>query len=68
LRTSTTSKELEAVDEDGVLADIDVQSITDTRSTHADKTVDIDEFFGKPFKCAGKNGAIKNHRKCKNCL
>lgn len=56
------------MDEDGILADVDVQSITDTQPSREDKTVDIDAFFEKPFKCAGKSGTIKDHRKCKNCL
>ena len=60
-----TVEDAEDVDEDGILADIDVQSIANSGPTREDKTHDIDEFFGKPFKCTGANSTVKKHRKCK---
>jgi hypothetical protein len=58
----------EDVDEDGILADIDVQPIiNESGSTREDKTRDIDQFFGKPFERTGTNGTVKKHRKCKVC-
>ena len=62
-----TVEDAEDVDEDGILTDIDVQSIADSGPTREDKTRDINEFFGKPFECAGANGTVKKHRKCKVC-
>jgi hypothetical protein len=57
----------EDVDSNRILVDVDVQSITDSSRTREEKTRDIDEFFGKPFKHAGANGTVKKHRKCKAC-
>ena len=58
-RTSLASKEPEPVDANGILADIDVQSIDGASSSNAAK-LDIDEFFGIPFEHAGKRGYGKN--------
>ena len=60
-------EDAEDVDEDGILVDIDVQSIADSGPTREDKTRDICEFFGEPFEHAGANRAVKKHRKCKVC-
>jgi len=57
----------EDVDSEGILVDVDVQSIADSGPTREDKMRDIDEFFGKPFEHAGANGTVKKHRKCKAC-
>jgi hypothetical protein len=59
--------EPEALDANGILADIDVQAIDDTGSSNTAKD-DIDEFFEAPFEYAGKSGVKKDHRKCKLCL
>ncbi|KAG2029138.1 hypothetical protein BDR03DRAFT_1018853 [Suillus americanus] len=57
----------EDVDEDGILADIDVQPITDPGPSREDKTHDLDRFFGKPFERTSANGIVKKHRKCTIC-
>lgn len=59
----------EEVNKDGILADIDVQPVTDYHNvpTQEDKTHDINEFFSKPFESAGANGKVKKHHKCKEC-
>jgi hypothetical protein len=57
----------EDVDEDGILADIDVQPITDPGPSREDKTCDLDRFFSKPFERTGANGIVKKHRKCTVC-
>lgn len=66
LRTAV-APEQEAVDESGILADIDVQSIAETTSTREGRTADIEEFFSTPYDHQGAGGAIKKHRKCKIC-
>jgi hypothetical protein len=60
-------EDAEDVDEDGILVDIDVQSIADSGPTREDKTRDICEFFGEAFEYAGANGVMKKHRRCKVC-
>jgi hypothetical protein len=60
------SKEPEALDANGILANIEVQALDDVSLSHAGK-LDIDHFFGAPFDHAGKSGMIKEHRKCKIC-
>jgi hypothetical protein len=55
------------VDADGILVDVDVQSIINTVSTREAKTADLDVFFGATFDHAGANGKVKKHRKCKMC-
>jgi hypothetical protein len=60
------SKEPEALDANGILADIDVQPIDSTSSPNAGK-LNIDQFFRVPFNATGKNGIKKEHRKCKLC-
>ena len=64
--TSTAPNEPEALDANGILADIDVQPIDDTSSLNAGK-LDIDQFFGAPIDATGRNGVKKEHRKCKLC-
>jgi hypothetical protein len=66
MRTSTASNEPEALDADGILADIDVQPIDNPSSLNAGK-LDIDQFFGPPIDATGRNGVKKEHRKCKIC-
>jgi hypothetical protein len=61
------SSELELVNTDGILADIDVQSIAKSGSAHEGRTADIDRFFGAPYDHQGANGKITKHRKCKIC-
>jgi hypothetical protein len=65
-RTSTASKEPEALDANGILADIDVQPIDNTSFLNAGR-LDIDQFFGPPIDATGRNGVKKEHRKCKIC-
>jgi hypothetical protein len=48
------------VDSNGILIDINVQSITDSGQTREDKTHNIDDFFGKLFEHAGANSTVKN--------
>jgi hypothetical protein len=67
-RRSTAASEPEALDKDGILVDIDVQSVADSGSTREGRTADIDQFFGNPYDCAGANGKVKKHRKCKICM
>jgi hypothetical protein len=67
-QSTATSAKPEVLDKDGILIDIDVQSVGDSGSTHEGKTVDIDQFFGNPYKCTGANGKVKKHRKCKICM
>jgi hypothetical protein len=55
------------VDNDGILADINVQPVTDSGPSREDKTRDIDQFFGNLFERTGTNGSVKKHRKCKVC-
>lgn len=62
-----TVADQEDVDEDGILADVDVQPITDPGPLREDKTRDLDRFFGKPFERTGTNGTVKKHRKCTVC-
>jgi len=67
-RTSTAPTSSEAVDDDGIPIDVDVQSIAESGSTREGKTADIDEFFGDAYECTGTNGQVKKHRKCKICV
>jgi len=67
-RKTAIPEESEAVDIDGILIDIDVQSIPGSVSTREGKTTDIDEFYGAAFIHAGMNGKVRKHRKCKVCL
>ncbi|KAG1873554.1 hypothetical protein DFJ58DRAFT_721838 [Suillus subalutaceus] len=57
----------ESVDADGILIDVDVQSLAEPVLTQEAKTADIDTFFGATFDHAGANGKVKKHRKCKMC-
>lgn len=65
---STISSEWEPVDEDGILVDVEVQSIDNSVSTREGKTADIKQFFSTAYKYAGANGKVKKHRKCKICV
>jgi len=68
-RRSAISSEPEPVDEDGILVDVEVQSIdNDSVSTREGKTADIEQFFGSAYEYAGANGKVKKHRKCKICM
>jgi hypothetical protein len=62
------SSESEAVDKDGVLVDVEVQSVDDSGPTREAKTADIEQFFGEAYDHPGANGKVKKHRKCKICL
>jgi hypothetical protein len=62
-----TVENAEDVNEDGILIDIDVQSIADSGPTREDKTRDICKFFGDMFEYAGANGAVKKHCRCRVC-
>ena len=62
----------DAVDAEGFLADIDVQSIDeDEGPADIDRTQDVKEFFHEPFtkEVTGKDGKkrLKLYRKCKHC-
>jgi hypothetical protein len=62
------SSESEAIDEDGVLVDVEVQSVDDSGPTREAKTADIEQFFGEAYDHPGANGKVKKHRKCKICV
>jgi hypothetical protein len=62
------SSDPEAVDEDGILLDVEVQSVDGSVPTREGRTADIDQFFGEAFDRAGANGKVKRHRKCKICV
>jgi hypothetical protein len=55
-----------AVDADGLLLDVDVQSLDDNRPTREDKRQDVDWFFRAAF-MKEVNGKSKNVRACKLC-
>lgn len=57
----------ETVDSDGILVDVDVQSIEDGGKSRSDRTRDISAFFDEPIPHKGKNGQTQLHRKCKLC-
>lgn len=58
----------EAINEDGFLIDVDVQSIEDTtRKRCTDKTADVTAFFGKPCMVKSKDGKSRNVRDCDLC-
>ncbi|KAK7017666.1 putative AC transposase, partial [Favolaschia claudopus] len=53
---------------DGMLADIDVQPISDTSAPpKLPAAADITHFFGQPFTAKGTSGMDKLHRKCTIC-
>jgi hypothetical protein len=60
--------EPEAIDEDGILVDVEVQSVADSGSTREGKTADLDHFFENAYECEGANGKVKKHRTCKVCV
>ena len=64
----SVQSEPEATDENGILLDIDIQSVTDSGSAREVKTADLDKSFGIAYECEGANGKVKKHRKCKVCV
>ena len=56
-----------AVDEEGLLIDVEVQPVNDGVMTHKDTRRDIDTFFSPPFLKA-VNGHAKKYCSCKLCL
>jgi hypothetical protein len=58
----------EAVREDGIPTDVDVQSVADSGTTCEGKTADIDQFFSATFDHTGTNGKVKKHQRCKICV
>lgn len=55
-----------AVDDDGLLVDVDVQVVDDIRTTRADKRQDVDEFFlAATF--SDMKGKSRKYRLCKIC-
>jgi hypothetical protein len=68
LKQHTILDNPDAVDSDGFLQDIDVQSIVeDNIKSCDDPTLDIKEFF-HPYFDKTINGKSKKYRKCKKCL
>ena len=58
----------EAVNKDGFLVDVDIQSIEDTTQTrHTDKPTDVAAFFGKPHMTKSKDGKSCNVWDCDQC-
>ena len=55
----TISNKPEPVNGDGILVDVEVQSIDDSVSTCEGKTADIEQFFGATYEYAGANGKVK---------
>ena len=55
-----------AVDEDGLLINVDVQAIDDNLPTHEDKRQDVDNFFRNAV-VKDVNGKSKKYRACKIC-
>ncbi|KAG6871438.1 hypothetical protein C0993_003283, partial [Termitomyces sp. T159_Od127] len=55
-----------AVGNDGLLADINVQSIEEQKEAHEDKQRDVDHFFHKPM-TRQVNGKEKRYCLCKVC-
>lgn len=55
----------EEEDSDGVLKDIEVQTLKDTGEMWHDKTADIKWFYTEPLTVQG--GKVKGHRKCTLC-
>ena len=64
--TSAASNGPNALDTNGILADIDVQPIDNTSLLNTGK-LDIDQFFGALIDATGRNGVTKEHQKCKIC-
>ena len=56
----------QATDVDGLLVDVDVQSINDNPSTCEDKRQDVDHFFDTTV-VKDVNGKSKKYRTCKLC-
>jgi len=55
------------VDSDGLLVDIDIQSINDIGQSHKDKQHDINKFF-HPAVTKVIQGVTKKYSTCKLCL
>ena len=51
----------EAIDADGILLDVEVQSVDDPVPTREGRMADIDQFFGEAFDHAGANKKVKRH-------
>lgn len=58
----------DAVDSDGLLADIKMTSLTPEISTWTNATKDVNEFFDRSYDKKGSNGQLKKHQDCKLCL
>jgi hypothetical protein len=58
-RQSAVSSESEAVNEDGVLVNLEVQSVDGSGPTCEAKTADIEQFFGEAYDHPGANGKVK---------
>jgi hypothetical protein len=56
-----------AVDVDGFLKDVDVQSVDNNQPSREDKRRDVDNFFSAPA-LRETNGKLKKYRTCKLCL
>ena len=56
----------QAIDADGLLMDVDVQSVDDNSSTREDKRQDVDHFF-RAAVIKEVNGKSKRYRSCKIC-
>jgi hypothetical protein len=61
--------DVDAVDENGFLADIDVTPLTASAPSKSAEsaTRDVDHFFGPVYEKIGSNGQAKKHRDCKKC-
>lgn len=58
----------EAVNKEGFLNDVQIQSIDDTtQKHHTDKTVDMNAFFDKPHMVKSKDGKSRNVWDCEVC-
>jgi hypothetical protein len=66
LHTALAPKQ-EAINENGILVDVNVQSIAEATSAHGGRTANIEQFFNAPYNHQGVNGATKKHWMCKIC-
>jgi len=65
-KKSATLGNPQAIDVDGLLADMEVQDVNDNPSTHEDKRQDVDHFFCTTV-VKEVNGKSKKYHKCKLC-
>jgi hypothetical protein len=65
-KKSTTLGNPQATDVEGLLVDVDVQSINESPSTREDKRQDVDHFFHTAV-IKVVNGKSKKYRLCKLC-